>query len=185
MLIECPKCGKPVSDKAKKCLHCGVVINKTQDAEKNSCANNKTEYYELDKEDRKRLLLEFGKEEPLHYKNIRNNFMRTILQIVVGGIASLLTILGLIILFTTGIDRLDVAKPQAVDFIIAFGTLAVAILMYLMLGVCMIINKLSRQKDIIAFKHYETWLNKRDIIGYADFEMENSREREKLEDLNI
>ena len=28
MLISCPKCGKTVSDKAQKCLHCGFSFNK-------------------------------------------------------------------------------------------------------------------------------------------------------------
>ena len=27
-LINCPHCGKPVSDKAEKCVHCGVTFNK-------------------------------------------------------------------------------------------------------------------------------------------------------------
>lgn len=26
-LIYCPHCGKPISDKAEKCIHCGVTFN--------------------------------------------------------------------------------------------------------------------------------------------------------------
>lgn len=28
-LINCPHCGKPISDKAEKCIHCGIVLGKT------------------------------------------------------------------------------------------------------------------------------------------------------------
>lgn len=27
-LVKCPNCGKPISDKAEKCIHCGVMIDK-------------------------------------------------------------------------------------------------------------------------------------------------------------
>ena len=39
-LIKCPECGQEVSDKAKKCIHCGAVL--TKDAmitEKFKCSN--------------------------------------------------------------------------------------------------------------------------------------------------
>lgn len=30
-LITCPACGKPISDKAVKCPHCGIILNETKD----------------------------------------------------------------------------------------------------------------------------------------------------------
>ena len=30
MLITCPECGKPISDKAEKCVHCGAIMQTTE-----------------------------------------------------------------------------------------------------------------------------------------------------------
>jgi len=38
-LINCPECGREISDKATVCPHCGVVINSTSDGNQNSQSN--------------------------------------------------------------------------------------------------------------------------------------------------
>ena len=38
-LIHCPECGKEVSDKSDKCIHCGYPINNN-----NICKVNGTDY---------------------------------------------------------------------------------------------------------------------------------------------
>lgn len=41
MLIQCPECGKEISDKSDKCIHCGYPL---QDKSKNICIVNGKEY---------------------------------------------------------------------------------------------------------------------------------------------
>lgn len=41
MLIQCPECGKEISDKSDKCIHCGYPL---QDKSKNICVINGKEY---------------------------------------------------------------------------------------------------------------------------------------------
>ena len=42
MLIECPECGKQISDKSKQCIHCGFPIKK--ESENNICIINDKSY---------------------------------------------------------------------------------------------------------------------------------------------
>ena len=187
MLISCPKCGKTVSDKAQKCLHCGFSFNKKFEIEepKKDIVKKSMQYYELDAEKRKELFLQFGNDNPLQYKAINSNKIQLILQLIVGGAAILMTIISIILLLTVGKDRLDVVEPQTIDFLIAFGPLAVSFLLWGVFAVVVMIEKATRQKKIIAFRQFEDWLNERNIEGFAEMQMDNSVERERLEDLNI
>ena len=39
-MIECPNCGEQVSDKAKKCVHCGVILIPEEKRYCQECAQN-------------------------------------------------------------------------------------------------------------------------------------------------
>ena len=41
MLIQCPECGKDISDKSDKCIHCGYPLQQTK---QNICLVNDKEY---------------------------------------------------------------------------------------------------------------------------------------------
>ncbi len=188
MLINCPNCGKSVSDKAKECLHCGFCLNEQSELkgkEENNVSVKKKNYFELDYNEQQELLLQFSSEEPVHHKVISSDTKRAKMQLILGGVAILLTIIGIIVLLTVGKNRLDVVDPQVGDFIVAFGVLAIAFIMWAVFAVLIIIEKMGRQKSIIAYKHYELWLNKRNIEGFADELMDSSIERERLEDLDL
>ena len=202
MLISCPNCGKPVSDKAEQCQHCKFVLgtptikpqetiapkveNKDQAPIKvhKTVSQEKKDFYSLDKDERDELLLKFGVEKPLQAKVIVAEKRNLFSKLIVGGIAILLSIIGLIMLFTVGKNRLDVQSPGAIDFVIAFGALGVGVVLWVVFAILNIISKATRQKAIIASRHFETWLNKRGVEGYAEVRMESAIEREKLQDLD-
>lgn len=39
-MMECPNCGEQVSDKAKKCVHCGVILIPEEKRYCQECAQN-------------------------------------------------------------------------------------------------------------------------------------------------
>ncbi|MBQ3116505.1 MAG: zinc ribbon domain-containing protein [Clostridia bacterium] len=203
MLISCPNCGKPVSDKAEQCQHCKFILgtatikpqetiapkveNKDQAPIKvhKTVSQEKKDFYSLDKDDRDGLLLRFGVDEPLQYKVIHSKDINVKMQLIFGGIAILLSIVSLIILFTLGKKVLSVPNPSAIDFIIAFGGLGLSFILWIVFIIFIIILKATRQKFIFASKRFESWLNKRGIEGYAIAQTVNAIEIRKLQDLDL
>ena len=39
-MIKCPECGQEISDKAKKCIHCGKILVKDTEKQGNKCMEN-------------------------------------------------------------------------------------------------------------------------------------------------
>jgi len=60
MLINCPKCGKPISDKAKFCPHCNEIFQEVIERENNP----PKDYSKLPEREREQLLNDFIKENP-------------------------------------------------------------------------------------------------------------------------
>jgi len=70
MLINCPNCGKPVSDTSQKCMHCGYAM-KNDDSMRpsaNSITQEKTDYFELSKQEQQSLFADFKQKNPAQSK---------------------------------------------------------------------------------------------------------------------
>lgn len=65
-LIKCPECGKEISDKSDKCIHCGFPLIET----KNTICNINGKEYDLS------FILEFYKEQPDGKVKLISNFMK-------------------------------------------------------------------------------------------------------------
>lgn len=65
-LIKCPECGKEISDKSDKCIHCGFPLIET----KNTICNINGKEYDLS------FILEFYKEHPDGKVKLISNFMK-------------------------------------------------------------------------------------------------------------
>ena len=65
-LIKCPECGKEISDKSDKCIHCGFPLIET----KNTTCNINGKEYDLS------FILEFYKEQPDGKVKLISNFMK-------------------------------------------------------------------------------------------------------------
>lgn len=65
-LIKCPECGKEISDKSDKCIHCGFPLTET----KNTVCNINGKEYDLS------FILEFYKEHPDGKVKLISNFMK-------------------------------------------------------------------------------------------------------------
>lgn len=190
MLINCPNCGKPVSDQAKACMHCNYSLSvvteavDTKNTEEKVISKERKEYNELEKSKRKEMFMRFGLEEPLQYKTICSNKNLNNAQFILVMIAALVSIVGIGILIIIGKDRLDVPNPGVIDFLIAFGTIALGLLLF---GVDTILNikeKSTKQKFIIASQRFEKWLNKRNVEGFAESHVYGAQELKRLSELD-
>ena len=177
MLIRCPNCGKNISDKAKSCVHCGFILNEQSGLkDKTETINkNKKEFSELDNAERKELLLKFGEDEPIQHQVICFEKKRLIFNLISLGILVLFGIIMVIVLIGFG-SRLDIF-----DGLIMLGVLLV---IFIICVVTIVLGKINRHKNLIAYKCYDEWLQKRNIVGFADTVADNSEEREKLDNLD-
>lgn len=177
MLITCPNCGKNISDKAKSCVHCGFILNEQPNFKDKTNTNNKNkkQFSELDTVERNKLLLEFGEDEPIQHGVICFEKKRLIFQLISLGVLVLVAVIMLIVLIAFG-NELDIF-----DGLIMLAVLLIILIAYVVTN---IMGKANRHKNLIAYKCYDEWLQKRNIVGFADTVADNSIEREKLENLD-
>lgn len=184
MLISCPKCGKPVSDKAEKCLNCGYFFNgQVSEQEKESIKTDnhkKKKYSELSINEQDELFSQFANDDPIQHKVLSSEINRAKIMLVVWGILFGVWVIDILfyILLKIVIDNVILA--------ILFGVfLAISLIITGFVAVLKLIDKFTRQGTIIAYKSYEDWLNKRNIEGFAEILLQNAKEKSMYNDLDV
>ncbi|MBR2903154.1 MAG: hypothetical protein IKC37_00750 [Clostridia bacterium] len=77
MLIQCPKCGKPVSDQAEECIHCKYQLNalapKTDVAQEEKSTQPLVDYDGLSLKEKRAVIDRFCTEYPEHFTAIHRD----------------------------------------------------------------------------------------------------------------
>ncbi len=157
MLINCPNCGKQISDKAKECIHCKYALNTeapiyNEGVEDDSASGR--DYKKMSKEERKLLLCEFGTEDVKSYSIIKSYSLKmkifSILLYPFAIVAIIFAILGFM---------------NVIDYIIGY---IVCITGVLLVFVDALFRKKYTHKKDVAYENYAKWLNNKGVSNFLE-----------------
>ena len=158
MLINCPKCGKPISEYADICMHCKSHLKEETMQSVDNRNKQMKNYLDLSEEEKKELYKQFEKENPTlkgeRDSLIKNNKVSNIALIIflISGI--LPSIYSILTTFSSSLPKLSL-------FIrIVFGIIAVVSL------VISIISHISIKSNFkkLAEKDFDEWLEERNYV---------------------
>ncbi|MBR2871173.1 MAG: zinc ribbon domain-containing protein [Clostridia bacterium] len=178
-IITCEKCGKKISDTTSKCIHCGAMLKKEQEAKVLSVKEevkvplDKTQYntkfFSLDSAKQNKLEKEFLLQDKKAMK-----FKRRELEFKkfssIGSFAvyiSLLCILGVRLLLTKvlGVAEFYNEEYAVIGAVGIFVTLGIGILILIINFICKIIYNRSIKK-YIYMKKFQRWLGSNKEIDF-------------------
>lgn len=194
-LINCSKCGKKVSDKAEKCIHCGATLKeekvellKKEEKQVTKVENKKNviKFFSLNRESQTRLEQEFistdvklmkfkRREIELEkFSHLGNCFINFGFFCFLG--------LSLIITFLLNgeVYRPNIASIGGILLVISMG-LGVLIKIYNLISKIMI---KTSSKKLIYLKKFEKWLKDNKEIEYSTIAM-TSREKEIFDKIDL
>lgn len=194
-LINCSKCGKKVSDKAEKCIHCGATLKeekvellKKEEKQVTKVENKKNviKFFSLNRENQTRLeqefistdvkLMKFKRREIelVKFSHLGNCFINFGFFCFLG--------LSLIITFLLNgeIYRANIVSIGGILLLVSMG-LGVLIKIYNLISKIMI---KTSSKKLIYLKKFEKWLKDNKEIEYSTVAM-TSREKEIFEKIDL
>ena len=170
MLIQCPKCGKPVSDQAKECIHCryplGVPTPKTELAQEKS-TQPLIDYAILSAGEKKELVNRFGIEYPEAAAVIKKGkfLYKGVAVFVIVTILLTLCLMAICIPFSEGNEAFMQYETTAIIFSVL--TLAVVILLLITAIVFAVLQMLNRSKEAEAYPVFAKWASERNILNVS------------------
>ncbi len=181
MLINCPNCGKPISDKADACIHCGYVLQKEPEVKEEIKVRNFTE---LSKAGQAQVMADFAKEMPYESGYIKTSkIIRSILivslliyvtSVMIGGIGFA------IILNGSGRELEKVIEYCFSIFLIFF------VLSFILLFILVIIDRVRRKKTFALSKKLQAWAKTKGIdigVNYLATSAREAKEMDRKENL--
>ena len=151
MLINCPNCNKPVSDKAEKCIHCGAKVMKEEI--KSQSYEKKIDFMTLSKEQVNQYLDQFKREEPEKSRAYTNNMVKTKCM-------NLIQIIGLGVMFV--VLLLAFICKVTMLYYVAIAVAVVALVSTIAITVA--VNQ-NRTAEFTSLKYFEIWLNKKGVYN--------------------
>ena len=157
MLINCPNCGRPVSDTAKECPHCKSFLEKKP---------TEQDYHTLPLEKQWQLENEFAKETSSKCPSkLKEEFSQFKKKFSTNGIIALLVFIPIFMIYTF----IAITKPA--DDSILMPLLAIAAVFLLVLEIVVMVASIKIKKKIkncaveidLNNKKYIDWLQKRNI----------------------
>lgn len=150
-LIECPNCGKKISDSAEICIHCKYNLKKAKTEEK-----LKKSFLNIPKDLQKQYEIEFccsNKTYKRTYK-FRVNCRMILLAIAAGGIAALAVMFGFQI--AAAALQIDFNSPWTVTTVILM--IALFAIEILGLVIILLLRKKEHKNSVIYYVEFSKWL---------------------------
>ncbi|MBE7085210.1 MAG: zinc ribbon domain-containing protein [Clostridiales bacterium] len=175
MLIQCPHCGKNLSDKVKQCIHCGAMIAEN---EQTNPKNATIDYFSLSEEKQNALHEEFLAEFPEHKKTLRTHKTSIIISLCLYGLCLLLAVALIIVVNSSNMNN------PSTGAIISL----VAIFLFVIIGLITALvftgkAKSASKKFLVISKTKDIWLQKKNIVGLN--RLIDTEEREKYDSIQI
>ena len=170
MLISCPNCGKQVSDKAKKCVHCGELLAEDlkEEAEKKN-------YFTMTNAEEKSLMLRFRKEEGKHYRWLRRK--KIVLRIFFCSlIASILLVIASIVSIVIELSQNEMEAPTIGLILLAGSGVGC-----LLVCICPLLNRFFSPHFLLAYKQLTLFMERNNVKNFV-LDISEAEER-KLKDL--
>ncbi len=187
-LINCPHCGKQVSDTQEKCIHCGGELKESLDKQ-----IDYKQYYTLPAAEQKALRAEFYKTDPTYAERdkaaaamLKKVNVTSILRVVIGSITILFMIIARICSATMGKKFQDnSALLYTFVIIIVVGFIALMIAFALNLVFRSKFKK-CRHNQLIIEKRYQKWLKEQKAIAYTvQFSAKQKKEKAYFDSINV
>lgn len=178
MLINCPKCGKPISDKAKICPHCNEEFH---DVIKKESVQLR-DYVNLSDLERKQLLEKFKKAEPKQAEGLARQEKTRKKSMYLLGFIMVLSFIMAIALFIVCLIVWETS------FSFCFTVFLVVFIVPPSVFIISIIFKVQGNwyEELVSWKYHEEWLKKNNIVNFMltfkNKEMENVYSQLKIND---
>ncbi|MBR2646038.1 MAG: zinc ribbon domain-containing protein [Clostridia bacterium] len=161
MLINCPNCGKPVSDKAQKCQHCQTLIRTT------ALKSEMTSYASLSKDKQAVLLSEFKNEYPNDYKVLDQVRFFKIASIICITLTIIIPIFLIVHIIKNKSALINASSLK--DFSTLFTYLAIAIICVVLDRIFKAIIKQKTTSQLFVYQKIDEWMLERNIKDYFSF----------------
>ncbi len=186
-LINCPKCGKQISDTTNKCIHCGYDLAESKDKQ-----SEYKQYYKLSAAEQKALRAEFYKTDPAYAecdkqteKMAKKSNITSVLRLVFGGITLLILVITQICSTLSG-KKFENNVLLWVAIIIVTVGLLIAFIAFVLNIVFRLKFKKLRHNQLIIEKRFQKWLKcEKQTMYTVQFSSKQKNDKAFFDSINV
>lgn len=154
-LIECPNCGKKISDSTVICIHCKFNLKKAKTEEK-----IKKSFSNIPKNLQKQYEYEFccsNKTFRKIYKS-RLNYRLSAIAVSIGGFCALILMISLQIANISKRNLIDFKSPWAI--VLTFSMALLLLIEFISFVILLLLRRKLRKDNVIYYTEFSKWLSK-------------------------